>query len=236
MKDYHCDILTSSSGGACKVAYQEIAGAHPNETEIERGVVVLQHGGLVAFPTDTVYGLGASSRIASSVERIFVLKKRPRFMGLPLLLSHVDELPLVARVVPPLAYRLAEVFWPGALTMVLYKTEAILDVITGGSSTVAVRVPAHPVPRWLCQRLGAPLVGTSANISGKPSAVTAAGVRSQFAGGGVDLVMEGGPLPGGQESTILDLTAAVPTVLREGAIPISALRHVCGAVILAKGA
>jgi len=204
--------------------------------QVERGIAVLKRGGLVAFPTDTVYGLGASSILGAAVERIFTLKKRPRYAGLPLLLGHSSVLSRVARVVPPAAWSLAEAFWPGALTIVLYKADAVSEIITGGSSTVAVRVPAHPVPLALCEGLGAPLVGTSANISGCPSAVTADGVRAHFPGGEVDLVIEGGPLPAGRESTIIDLTAAVPTVLREGAVPLADLRRVLGAVILAKGA
>jgi L-threonylcarbamoyladenylate synthase len=139
----------------------------------------------------------------------------------------------VAGEVPPLAWRLARRFLPGALTMVLPSSSSVPDIITAGSGTVAVRVPRHPVPVALIRGLGAPVVGTSANLSGRPSALTAPEVSAQF-GERIDLIIDGGRCPGGRESTVVDLTGRTPVVLREGAISREELERVCG-VALASG-
>jgi len=183
----------------------------------EQGVYTLKQGGVVAFPTDTVYGLGACARIVQAVGRIYQIKGRPRNMALPLLLARVSQIGEVAHPVPEVAWALARSFLPGALTLVLHKSSSVPDIIAAGGETVAVRVPNHPVPVMLIEGVGAPIVGTSANLSGKPSALTADEVYSQF-GGKIDLVIDGGRCPGGKESTIVDVTGKTPIVLREGAI------------------
>ena len=195
------------------------------QAQIERGISILKQGGLVAFPTDTVYGLGASASNQPAVARIYQVKERPKDMALPLLLAHTSQINEVAYPVPPIAWLLADKFLPGALTIVLYKSNSVLDIVTGGGSTVAVRIPAHPIPVALAEDLG-PIVGTSANLSGKPSALTADEVCSQF-GDKIDLVIDGGRCPGGRESTIVDVTGEVPVILREGAIPREELEQVC---------
>ena len=195
------------------------------QAQIERGISILKQGGLVAFPTDTVYGLGTSANNQQAVARVYQIKERPKDMALPLLLAHTSQISEVASHVPPIAWLLADKFLPGALTIVLYKSNSVLDIVTGGGSTVAVRVPAHPIPVALAQDLG-PIVGTSANLSGKPSALTADEVCSQF-GDKIDLVIDAGRCPGGRESTIVDVTGEVPVVLREGAIPREELKQVC---------
>ncbi len=195
------------------------------QAQIERGISILKQGGLVAFPTDTVYGLGASASNQPAVARIYQVKERPKDMALPLLLAHTSQINEVACPVPPIAWLLADKFLPGALTIVLYKSNSVLDIVTGGGSTVAVRIPAHPIPVALAEDLG-PIVGTSANLSGKPSALTADEVCSQF-GDKIDLVIDGGRCPGGRESTIVDVTGEVPVILREGAIPREELEQVC---------
>jgi L-threonylcarbamoyladenylate synthase len=195
------------------------------QAQIERGISILKQGGLVAFPTDTVYGLGAGASNQPAVAKIYQIKERPRDMALPLLLAHTSQISEVASPVPPIAWLLADKFLPGALTIVLYKSNSVLDIVTGGGSTVAVRIPAHPIPVTLAQDLG-PIVGTSANLSGKPSALTADEVCSQF-GDKIDLVIDAGRCPGGRESTIVDVTGEVPVVLREGAIPREELKRVC---------
>jgi len=200
------------------------------QAQIERGVSILKQGGLVAFPTDTVYGLGASANNQQAVARVYQVKERPWEMALPLLLAHTSQISEVAEAVPPIAWLLADKFLPGALTIVLYKSNSVLDIVTGGGSTVAVRVPAHPIPVALAQDSG-PIVGTSANLSGKPSALTADEVCSQF-GDKIDLVIDGGRCPGGRESTVVDVTGEVPVVLREGAIPREELEQVCGEIRL----
>ena len=193
--------------------------------QIEKGISILKQGGLVAFPTDTVYGLGACADNEQAIARVYQVKERPRTMALPLLLAHTSQISEVACPVPPIAWLLTDKFLPGALTIVLYKSNSVLDIVSGGGNTVAVRIPAHPVPVALAEDLG-PIVGTSANLSGKPSALTADEVRSQF-GDKIDFVIDGGRCPGGRESTIVDVTGEVPVVLREGAISREELREVC---------
>jgi len=200
------------------------------QAQIERGISILKQGGLVAFPTDTVYGLGARANNQQAVARVYQVKERPWEMALPLLLAHTSQISEVAEAVPPIAWLLADKFLPGALTIVLYKSNSVLDIVTGGGSTVAVRVPAHPIPVALAEDSG-PIVGTSANLSGKPSALTADEVCSQF-GDKIDLVIDGGRCPGGRESTVVDVTGEVPVVLREGAIPREELEQVCGEIRL----
>ena len=185
--------------------------------QVELGVSILRQGGLVAFPTDTVYGLGACANIPQAVERVYKVKGRPTGVALPLLLADVSQISEIAESVPPVAWLLAKKFLPGALTIVLYKSNSVSDIITAGGLTIAVRVPAHPVPVAIVRGLGAPIVGTSANVSGQPSVLTVDGVYSQL-DDNVDLVIDGGRCSGGRESTVIDVTGEVPVILREGAI------------------
>ncbi len=198
--------------------------------QIRTGVSILKRGGIVAFPTDTVYGLGASAGIPQAIARVYEVKERPSSIPLPLLLAYISQIKDVAEAVPPVAWLLAEQFLPGALTLVLPKSRSVLDIVTAGGMTVAVRIPAHPVPIALIEGLGAPILGTSANLSGRPSALTAGEVHAQF-GDRVDVVIDGGHCPGGRESTIVDVTGEVPVVLREGAVTLSELRKVCGGIV-----
>jgi len=194
--------------------------------QIEKGISILKQGGIVAFPTDTVYGLGAWANIHQAVERVYRVKERPRNIALPLLLADISQMSEVASYVPQVAWLLAHKFLPGALTIVLHKSNLVPDIITGGGETVAVRIPGHPVPVALIEGLGAPIVGTSANLSGRPSALTTDEVYSQF-GDKIDLVIDGGTCLGGKESTVVDVTGEIPVVLREGVISREELRQVC---------
>ena len=194
-----------------------IPADHPEA--VERAVEVLQRGGLVAFPTDTVYGVGAQAFDAQAVARLYEAKERPGSKAIPLLLADVADLAAVAEPIPPLAERLAARFWPGPLTLVLRRRAVVPDVVTAGGDGVAVRVPDHRVARALIAALGAPLAASSANRSGQPSPVTAAEVMAQL-GGRIDLILDGGQCPGGVPSTVLDLTTRPPAVLRPG--PVSA--------------
>ncbi len=187
------------------------------QEQIERGISILKNGGLIAYPTDTVYGLGASADIKEAVEKVYRVKGRPRNMALPLLLADVSWINKVAISVPEVARSLIEAFMPGALTLVLPKSATVSDVVSGGSYTIAVRIPAHPVAIALIKGLGNPLVGTSANLSGKPSPLTAGEVNSQL-GDSIDLIIDGGRCPGGVESTVVDVTGEKPVIIREGAI------------------
>lgn len=196
------------------------------QKQVEKGISILKQGGIVAFPTDTVYGLGACANLQSAVERVYQVKERPRSIAFPLLLAHTSQMSEIAEEVPPVAWLLARSFLPGALTMVLQGSELVSDIVTAGSTTVAIRVPAHPVPVALVEGLGVPIVGTSANLSGQPSALTAEEVYAQF-GDKIDLVIDGGRCLGGEESTIVDVTGETPVILREGAIPKEDLKRVC---------
>ena len=200
------------------------------QQQITRGISILKQGGLVAFPTDTVYGLGACVSIHQAVERVYGLKERPRNMPLPLLLADTPQITEIAETVPPIAWLLIHNFLPGALTIVLHKSSSVPDIITGGGTTVAIRIPAHPVPVALIKGLGTPIVGTSANLSGRPSPLTADEVHSQF-GNRLDLIIDGGRCPVGKESTIVDATGEIPLVLREGTLSREELKKVCGNIM-----
>jgi L-threonylcarbamoyladenylate synthase len=194
------------------------------EESIAKAVRILSAGGLVAFPTDTVYGVGAHALQPQSVEKIYAAKIRPRDKAIPLLLTTPDDLSLVAESVPPVVHLLAERFWPGGLTLVLRKRAVVSDAVSPGS-TVAVRVPDHPVTQALIAALSAPLAATSANLAGNPSPVTAQEVVGELAGR-IELVLDGGPCPGGIPSTVLDLTTDPPTILRSGAITEEDIRDI----------
>ena len=204
------------------------------QKQVEEGISILKRGGIVAFPTDTVYGLGACASNEQAVERVYELKERPRNMALPLLLANVSQIGEVTENVPQIAWLLARHFLPGALTLVLPKSDSLPDIITAGGGTIAVRIPAHPVPVALAEGLGTPIIGTSANLSGKPSALTADEVYSQF-GDSIDLIINGGRCPGGRESTIVDATGETLVILREGAIAGEELERVCGSTALREG-
>ncbi len=201
--------------------------------QVERGISILKQGGLVAFPTDTVYGLGANINLPKVVLRVYEAKARPRSMALPILLADTSQIGDVARRVPDVAWLLINRFWPGALTLVLPRSNAVPDAVTAGEDTVAIRIPDHPIPIALIRGIEAPIVGTSANLSGQPSPVTADEVRSQL-GGRTDLIIDGGRCPG-KESTIVDVTGEKPVLLRAGAISKEELERVCGPVLIKKG-
>ncbi len=185
--------------------------------QIQKGVQILKEGGLVAYPTDTVYGLGANAFNREAVEKIYEIKKRPRQLAFPLLLASINQVADVAGYIPEIAWLLMKHFWPGGLTVVLPKKTNLPDYLTCGGTTVAVRIPNHPVPLALINGLGAPLIGTSANLSGQPSALTAEEVEAQL-GGKISLIINGGRCPGGVESTIVDISQEVPRILRQGLI------------------
>ena len=204
------------------------------QQQVEEGIRVLKRGGIVAYPTDTIYGLGASMSIRPAVERVYQLKERPQDMALPLLLADASQVTEVAEPVPPIAWDLIHTFLPGALTIVLHKAKSVPDIITAGGETIAIRIPNHPTPIALIRGVGSPITGTSANLSGRPSPLTAPEVHSQF-GDKIDLVIDGGRCPAGRESTVVDVTGEIPVVLREGAISGEELRQVCGDIILEEG-
>ena len=182
---------------------------------LERALQVLASGGLVAFPTDTVYGLGALAFQPTAVEGLYQAKGRSMEKAIPVLIGDPQELVRVAGVVPPLAEQLAARFWPGPLTLVVPKHPDLPSAISA-SGTVGVREPDHPLARALLLRAG-PLAVTSANLSGAESPTTAEQVLSQL-GGRVALILDGGRTPGGVPSTVVDCLGAEPRILREGAL------------------
>lgn len=187
------------------------------QRDIEKGVSILKKGGVIAFPTDTVYGLGADAFNSMAVERIYEIKDRSKSHRFPLLIADVKQLTALAEPIPELAWFLAAQFWPGGVTLVLPKKDSVPTYLSSGS-TIAVRAPNHPTCLTLLEHLARPLIGTSANISGQRPALTADEVRQQL-GGRIDLVIDGGKCPGGKESTVLDITREPPVVLRQGIIP-----------------
>jgi L-threonylcarbamoyladenylate synthase len=192
-----------------------IGAAHPGA--INEASRVLQDGELVAFPTDTVYGVGAHAFQPAAVEKIYQAKGRPSTRPIPLLLASASDMTSVALEVPRLAWLLAERFWPGGLTLVLKAAPHLPQAVIAGGSTVAVRQPDHQVPLALIASIGAPLAATSANRSGDPDPLTAAEVEGYLAGR-IALILDGGPCQKGVPSTVLDLTVTPPRVLRQGAI------------------
>jgi L-threonylcarbamoyladenylate synthase len=187
-----------------------------SQREIEKGAEILQKGGVIAFPTDTVYGLGADAFNTRAVERLYEIKNRPRHQQFPLLIADINQLGTLAKPIPEIAWFLAKRFWPGGLTLILSRTDS-LPVYVAPGSTIAIRIPNHPVCLALIQALGNALIGTSANISGQPTALTVEEVRQQL-GERIDLIVNGGECPSGKESTIVDVTHETPLILRRGII------------------
>ena len=199
------------------------------ETGIRRGAEVIRAGGLVAFPTETVYGLGADALSDRAVARIFEAKERPRGNPLIVHLASAEALESVAARVPSRARDVAARFWPGPLTLVLPRAGRVPFITTGGLDTVAVRVPSHPVARALIEISGRPIAAPSANRSGRPSPTRAEHVREDL-DGRIELILDGGPTPVGVESTVLDISAEPPMLLRPVGVTLEALRACLGAV------
>lgn len=198
---------------------------NPDSAVIARAAACLRGGGLVAFPTETVYGLGVHALDRGAVSRLFAVKGRPANDPLIVHVATVDDLAPLVISVPENARVLAAHFWPGPLTLVLRRTEVVPDEVTAGLDTVAVRVPSHPVARALIQAAGVPVAAPSANLFSRPSPTTAEHVLADF-NGRVDLVVDGGATQVGIESTVLDLSGETPMVLRPGAVSIDMLRRV----------
>ena len=190
---------------------------------VEQAARLVRAGRLVAFPTETVYGLGADATNTDAVERIFAAKQRPHSDPLIVHLAAAAALPSVVQGVPPLAWALAERFWPGPLTLVLRRAEGIPPVVAAGGPTVGVRVPNHAVARELIARAGVPIAAPSANRFMHTSPTTAAHVLADL-DGRVDCVLDAGPCSVGVESTVLDLTRDPPRILRPGGVTFEALR------------
>jgi len=206
--------------------------AGPDTEVIRQAAAILAAGGLVAFPTETVYGLGADAFNAKAVERIFDVKGRPADNPIIVHLADASALGSVVTSVPEVAATLIARFWPGPLTLVLPAAPTVPAVTRGGLPTVAVRVPSHPVAHALIQSAGRPIAAPSANRSGRPSPTTANHVSADLEGA-IDIILDGGPTPVGVESTVVDLTDKTPTLLRPGGIPLETLERLLGHIIVA---
>ncbi len=206
-----------------------------NEQDIANAVAVLKGGGLVAFPTETVYGLGADASNPDAVAKIYAAKGRPADHPVIVHVADAVQLPLWARAVPQAAHDLAKAFWPGPLTMILKRGAAVLDVVTGGQDTVALRVPSHPVALALLRRFGGGVAAPSANRYGRVSATTAEHVRQEF-GATIDCVLDGGACEVGIESTIVDLSRDAPALLRPGRITAERIESVLHRALVAPDA
>ncbi|MSO44685.1 MAG: threonylcarbamoyl-AMP synthase [Thermoleophilia bacterium] len=194
---------------------------------VAAGARALANGELVAFPTETVYGLGADALNPQAVDRVFTAKGRPRDHPLICHVGSIDDMtPLVAEVTPD-ARVLAEAFWPGPLTLILRRSHRVPDAVTGGLDTLAVRVPAHPLALALLTAFGGPVAAPSANRFGRPSPTRAEDVAFEL-GDAVSVILDGGPCEIGIESTVLDLTTDPPQILRPGSIGADAIATIIG--------
>ncbi|MHB8155848.1 MAG: L-threonylcarbamoyladenylate synthase, partial [Desulfocucumaceae bacterium] len=203
----------------------------PEPEIIRQAGLILLRGGLVAFPTETVYGLGANALDGSAVERVFSAKGRPQDNPL---IVHVADLGSVyeyALAVSPVARLLMEKFWPGPLTLILPGNGKVSEAVSAGLAGLAFRMPDHPVALALIREAGIPVAAPSANLSGRPSPTTADHVQGDL-GGRIDAILDGGPAGMGIESTVLDLTVDIPLILRPGGIAPEQIKAVTGAVDL----
>lgn len=201
--------------------------SNPITQDVEAAARLLRRGGVVAVPTETVYGLGADALNVEAVRRVFAIKRRPADHPLIVHLSDATQLNAWAREVPEAARRLAARFWPGPLTLILPRQPQVPDAVTGGQDSVGLRVPSHPVARALLAAFGGGIAAPSANRYGRVSATTAAHVLEEF-GEEVDLILDGGACPLGIESTIVSLLDGVPRLLRPGAISPAMLADALG--------
>lgn len=198
--------------------------------DIDRAAEVLRRGGLVAIPTETVYGLGADASNDAAVKKVFAAKRRPETHPLIVHIATRAQLGAWAASVPPLAARLAERFWPGPLTLLLPKAAGVSGVVTGGRGTVGLRVPDHPLTLGLLGKFGGGIAAPSANRFGSVSPTTAEDVRAEL-GADVDFVLDGGPCRVGVESTIVDLSGDEPVILRPGGVTREDLERAAGRAI-----
>lgn len=199
------------------------------DPQVAQAAAILQAGGVVAFPTETVYGLGAAALNPQAVARVFEIKGRPRFDPLIVHVAEAQAAFELWQTVPTEARQLAEHFWPGPLTIVLPKKELIPDIVTAGLDTVAVRIPAHPLALELLRTFGGPVAAPSANRFGGVSPTTAEHVRQDL-GQAVDLILDGGACTVGVESTVIGLVGGRAVLLRPGATPVEEIEAVIGPV------
>ena len=191
--------------------------AAPDPAVLARAGDILRAGGLVAYPTETVYGLAASAFVVDSVARVFDVKQRPFGQALPVQIAAPEEVETLARSVPPSAQRLIDAFFPGPLTLVLWRLPSVSLTVTGGGNTIGLRMPDHPIALGVLRAFGAPVVCPSANLTGRRAPMSARDVLEDL-DGLIDLVLDGGETADRTPSTVLDLTTQPARLLREGKI------------------
>lgn len=200
----------------------------PNNIDLNKiklAARIIKNGGLVAFPTETVYGLGANALDEEAVQKIFIAKNRPIDNPVIVHIANIDDLYILAERIPDKALELASRFWPGPLTLLLKKSELVPDVTTAGLDTIAIRMPNHPIALELIRESEVPIAAPSANLSGRPSPTTAEHVIRDL-NGKIDMIIDGGEVIFGVESTVLDLTSEPPYILRPGPITIEEIKTI----------
>ena len=185
--------------------------------QVNQAVAVLRGGGIIAYPTDTVYGLGADIYNDEAVARVFHIKERPLNQPLPVLIADSRQVELLTGDLSRATQLLMKKYWPGGLTIIVNKSSDFNSLVLAGGAKIGIRMPDHDITRAVIRELGRPIVGTSANLHDRPAALTASEVRDQL-GNRVDFILNGGRCPGGKESTVIDLTIEPPAILRRGMI------------------
>ncbi len=198
---------------------------HPGEEAIRKACSILRESGLVAFPTETFYGLGADALNEKALKKVFAVKKRDYSKPLLVIITQKDQLNSLVTEIPPVAEKLSDSFWPGPLTIIFKARPELPHLLTGCTGTVGIRMPSHPVAQRLSVAFGRPLTATSANISGGKNPTTASDVWDQL-GEGLDIILDAGKTSGIRGSTIIDVTVSPPRVVREGDIPMGEVEKV----------
>jgi len=201
----------------------------PDPRTIKKAAEIIRGGGLVAFPTETVYGLGADAFSPGAVEKIFQVKGRPRLDPIIVHIAERETISLLVKEIPEVAWELMGRFWPGPLTLILLKSKRVPDIVTAGLPTVAVRMPKNQVALELIREAGVPIAAPSANLFSRPSPTTAQHVFKDLRGK-IPLILDAGPTEIGVESTVLDITTNTPTILRPGGVSRESLQEILGQV------
>lgn len=203
----------------------------PDPAVVKEAVEVIQTGSLVVFPTDTLYGLGADALNEEAINRVYEVKGRDFTRPLLIFIGKKEQLQSLVTFIPPPAQRLIEAFWPGPLTLVLHSSSVLPPLLLGGSSRVGIRLPASSLIRQIVLEAGAPITGTSANPSGRPTPSTAQEIQKEL-GGAVDLILDGGPCISERGSTLLDVTSIPPLLLREGELSAAVIEKEIGPLMV----
>lgn len=204
---------------------------NPSTMQIRQAAKAIKSKRLVAFPTETVYGLGANALDSNSVKKIFVAKGRPSDNPLIVHISDVADLGILAENIPGMAFDLIDRFWPGPLTLVLKKSKIIPRIVTGGLDTVAVRMPENKIAQAIINESGVPIAAPSANVAGRPSPTTAEHVIEDLSGK-ISIIIDGGPTKIGIESTVIDLSRKTPVLLRPGSVTLEQLQKTIGKIMI----